>query len=165
MTADRPSPRGPKKTAQDDAFPGSGFDGPFYPGMEEMRGARYWVHDALAGEDRENVLAHEVGHVIAVAAMGPDGIPLTGAQEDFDIIYHMLNARGEPSRSDPPQRRIRPEDLGYRSEESDFEKMAEAIRLYMQNPSYIKEYFPNAARRIRKYVNTNSRVNHVIQFN
>lgn len=164
MTGDRRSQPGQEKTSQESAIPGVGFDGPFYP-RPGMHGPRYWLDDALEGEDRENVLAHEVGHLIAVAAMGPEGIPLTGVEADLDIIYHMQNAREEPSRSDPPERRTRPEDLGFRSEEADDEKMAEAIRLYMQNPAYIKEYFPKAARRIREYINTNPRVNHVIQFN
>ncbi|MBB4265403.1 hypothetical protein GGD89_001021 [Roseospira visakhapatnamensis] len=39
------------------------------------------------------------------------------------------------------------------------------MRLYLQNPAYIKEHFPNAARRIRDYVNRDPDLNHTIQFN
>jgi hypothetical protein len=67
--------------------------------------------------------------------------------------------------ADPAYRQTRPEHLGYRRDDARAEKVAEGIRLYMQNPAYMKEHFPNAARRIRQHVNTNPTLNHIIQFN
>ena len=43
--------------------------------------------------------------------------------------------------------------------------MAEAIRAYMADPNYIKTVAPQTAARIRQYVNSEPRLNHVIQFN
>jgi len=45
------------------------------------------------------------------------------------------------------------------------EYMAEAIRAYMVDPNYIKTVAPQTAARIRQYVNSEPRLNHVIQFN
>jgi len=45
------------------------------------------------------------------------------------------------------------------------EYMAEAIRAYMADPNYIKTVAPQTAARIRQYVNSEPRLNHVIQFN
>lgn len=164
MTRVRQPSSGHGDSRQGPAFSGAGFDGPFYPGAD-TGGLRYWLHDGLDGAIREHVTAHEVGHVISTAAAGPKGIPLTGAEEAFAVVFHLQNAPGKPSRSDPPKRRTRPEGQGFKSEEAHAEMMAEAIRLYMQAPEYIKEYFPDAARRIRQYVNTNPQVNRIIQFN
>jgi hypothetical protein len=42
--------------------------------------------------------------------------------------------------------------------------MAEAIRLYMANPSYLKEAAPETAKAIRKAVNGNPDLARIIQF-
>ncbi|MQX35468.1 hypothetical protein [Roseospira navarrensis] len=97
--------------------------------------------------------------------MGLDGIPLTGAEAEFGLLFHMQNSRVRPRRSDPPELWTTPEDLGYSPDEAGFEKMAEGLRLYMQNPAYMKEHFPNAARRIRHAVNRDPGLNRIIQFN
>jgi hypothetical protein len=43
--------------------------------------------------------------------------------------------------------------------------MAEAIRLYMANPSYLKEAAPETAKAIRKAVNGNPDLARILQFN
>lgn len=67
--------------------------------------------------------------------------------------------------ADPAYRQTRPEHLGYRRDDARAEKVAEGIRLYMQNPAYMKEHFPNAAAAIRDYVNPHPRLKNIIQFN
>ncbi|MBB4268279.1 Mlc titration factor MtfA (ptsG expression regulator) [Roseospira visakhapatnamensis] len=120
----------------------------------------------LEGRDRDNVIAHEVGHAIDRIAQERTGIPLTGSIKQFNALYHVQNSGGaRTSVTDPPSRQTRPEHLGYRGDSISREKMAEGMRLYLQNPAYIKEHFPNAARRIREYVNTDPRLNRTIQFN
>ncbi|SDE42907.1 hypothetical protein [Rhodospira trueperi] len=124
------------------------------------------VHDRLEGVHRDNVIAHEVGHAIDDIAEGRTGIPLTGSVRQFNALYHVQNDSGVwTSVADPAYRQTRPEHLGYRRDDVRAEKVAEGIRLYMQNPAYMKEHFPNAARRIREYVNTHPRLNRTIQFN
>jgi hypothetical protein len=43
--------------------------------------------------------------------------------------------------------------------------MAEAIRIYMANPSYMKEVAPKTAAAIRKAVNADPAIRKIIQFN
>jgi hypothetical protein len=124
------------------------------------------VHDRLEGVHRDNVIAHEVGHAIDDIAQGRTGIPLTGSVRQFNALYHVQNDSGAwTSVADPAYRQTRPEHLGYRRDDARAEKVAEGIRLYMQNPATMKEHFPNAARRIREHVNANPRLNRTIQFN
>jgi len=128
---------------------------------------RIFYDQSLRGEAAENVIAHELGHAIDELAGGRGGIPLSGPVDDYGVMYHMLN---DPTwrRTNPKTRpglRTTPETSGYRRPEVRAEQMAEGIRLYMQNPAYMKEHFPNAARRIREYVNGDPNLNRTIQFN
>ena len=45
------------------------------------------------------------------------------------------------------------------------EYIAEAIRTYMIDPNYIKSVASDTAARIREYVNSNPRLNKMLQFN
>ena len=60
---------------------------------------------------------------------------------------------------------VTPKVLDYSADEASREYMAEAIRAYMADPNYIKTVAPQTAARIRQYVNSEPRLNHVIQFN
>jgi len=53
----------------------------------------------------------------------------------------------------------------YKGDDIPREWMAEAIRLYMANPSYLKEAAPKTAEAIRKAVNRNPETRRIIQFN
>jgi len=121
-------------------------------------------HQRLEGSHLDNVIAHEVGHAIDHMAGGRGGIPVTGAVKQFDSLYHVQSG-ARASLTDPPRQRTRPEHLGYRGDHVRAEKMAEAVRLYMQNPAFMKEHFPKAARRIREHVNTDPEVSRIVQFN
>jgi hypothetical protein len=45
------------------------------------------------------------------------------------------------------------------------ELMAEGIRAYMRDPNWFKTVAPNAVKRIREKVNSNTDINDVVQFN
>src|SRR5690606_1232176 len=86
--------------------------------------------------------------------------------EGLGQLYHDLNdsswRRGQPT---PKRYQAAPEHHGYSGDDIRAENMAEAIRAYMENPNYLKSVAPETAKRIREYVNSNPRLNQVIQFN
>ena len=47
----------------------------------------------------------------------------------------------------------------------DRELAAESIRLYLQNPEHIKEFYPKVAKAVRKLVNNNKFLKGTVQFN
>jgi len=112
------------------------------------------------------VVAHELGHAIdRIARVYPEeGIPQKGIETELRNVYHIMNTGQDSPRY--PQQMIGPEDFGYRKREDIArELMAEAIRAYKADPNFMKTVAPNAAARIRKYVNNNWRLNKFIQFN
>ncbi|WP_202549043.1 hypothetical protein, partial [Escherichia coli] len=67
--------------------------------------------------------------------------------------------------SKPEYQGFGPEQRGCFGADARAELMAEAMRVYMQNPNYLKTVAPNVAARIRAAVNPNPNINTVIQFN
>ncbi|QCI67513.1 hypothetical protein [Phreatobacter stygius] len=109
-------------------------------------------------------LGHEAGHAVedfvGILSRGR-GINQTGLDRQLRQIYH-------DSRSSTPgqtRRLAGPEDWGYPASEVPGELMAEAIRVYLLNPNYIKSIAPELAERIRRAVNTHPDLSKHIQFN
>lgn len=131
-------------------------------------GPRYSINiaDDLPADKMGRVVAHEAGHGISTLAGGRDGIPTQGIARELEQVYHDLNdntwRRGQQTRRGL---QTSPESNGYSGSDIPAENIAEAIRAYMANPDYLKTVAPKTAARIREYVNENSRLNRVIQFN
>jgi len=113
------------------------------------------------------VLRHELGHTIndysgtelyyKKSNRGRDipfkDIPSSGVDDELQAVYRDQNAGKSPK------------DFNYPESEHRSEYWAEAIRAYKTDPNYFKTVAPNAAARIREYVNSNPRLNKIIQFN
>jgi len=124
------------------------------------------LSDKLTIEQGPKVLGHEVGHVIDQYA---GEIPTKGLKRELGDLYNTLNHpnrdRQNPDLPATYGKPVSPKTFGYRKDDVDRELMAEAIRVYMVNPSYIKEHAPNVAARIRKWVNENPELRKIVQFN
>ena len=124
------------------------------------------LSNKITGADLPGVYGHEIGHVIDQLA---GEIPVEGLTKELKALYDVGNnpnrARGNPDMPGNWGRRYRPEDAGYKGEDIPREWMAEAIRIYMANPSYMKEVAPKTAAAIRKAVNADPAIRKIIQFN
>jgi hypothetical protein len=123
------------------------------------------VLNTLSPEPRNMVTAHEMGHMIDDLS---GTIPTRGLYQELPRLYNHLNNPNRFSTDigviiNPPP--VTPESFGYYPNAVPREYMAEAIRAYMADPNYIKTVAPQTAARIRQYVNSEPRLNHVIQFN
>jgi hypothetical protein len=118
---------------------------------------KIFVDKGLPANSRDKVVTHEFGHVIDYFSRD---IPTDGLLNELRPLYNTLNTGTERTRN-----LMGPQHLGYKGEEIGREYMAEAIRAYMADPNYIKTVAPKTAARIREYVNTNPRLNKIIQFN
>ncbi len=124
------------------------------------------LSDRLTDDQVTKVLGHEVGHVIDQYA---GEIPTQGIKKELNDLYDTLNNpnrnQSDPNMSANWGKRFTPKALGYKDADVDRELMAEAIRVYMVNPSYIKERAPNTAAKIRKWVNEHPELRKIVQFN
>jgi hypothetical protein len=123
------------------------------------------VLNTLSPESTNMVIAHEMGHVMDDLS---GTIPTRDLYRELLPLYNHLNNPNRFSTSqgvilNPPP--VTPESFGYYANAVPREYMAEAIRAYMADPNYIKTVAPQTAARIRQYVNSEPRLNHVIQFN
>lgn len=122
-----------------------------------------YVANDLTPSQVPKVGLHEIGHGIDTFA---NEIPIDGLSKELGQLYHDLNdsmgRRGKPTK---PSLQTNPATMGYKGDHVPREFMAEAIRAYMQDPSYIKSVAPKTAARIRKYVNGNQKFSDVVQFN
>ena len=108
-----------------------------------------------------HVLGHEASHLIDDLTFGR-AIPSTGIRGPLDRLYSTENsALAVPA----GKLGATPEAYGYKGIKADAERMAEAVRLYLRDPNYMKTNYPDVAKRIREYVNSNPNLKDVIQFN
>ena len=112
----------------------------------------------LSGPKRERVIAHEVGHVIDDAT-GMSYAPYP-KRETAKVYSDLFTGQAHRTRQ-----LTGPQHVGYKPSEVDGEFIAEAVRAYMMNPSYLKGVAPKTARMIREFVNTHPTLSKVIQFN
>jgi len=119
------------------------------------------IADGLDESQTANVLMHELGHGVEHLTYGSK-IPQNGTAREAATVFSDLN-----STTYVPKGKIgaTPQSQGYRPDEWESERMAEAIRAYLQDPNYIKTVAPKLAARIREYVNSNANLNRVVQFN
>lgn len=123
-------------------------------------------------EDAARVAAHEIAHGIDYLVRE---IPTEGIMKELRYVYNGLNnsdlitARRYEPNVDPQSRsnlrNFGPESNGYRGSAVRDELIAEAIRAYAADPNYLKTVAPEAAARIREYVNSHPWVSKIIQFN
>lgn len=106
----------------------------------------------------EGVYQHEFGHLIDDLVYG-GAIKTEGLKKQFANIYSELN---KPFRG---KGMFTSKEAGYSGADIDREHVAEAIRLYLQNPEHLKKIAPDVAKRIRDSVNSNTNINRVVQFN
>ena len=132
---------------------GQGKDGEVYREILLKKG--------LPESDYNIVFPHEVGHLIEDLTFGRS-IPSDGIKDGLDRLYSIQNSQFAVK---PGQLGATPEMFGYTGVKSDAERMAEAVRMYMRDPNYMKTEFPDVAAVIRKHVNTNPNLKDVIQFN
>ena len=78
----------------------------------------------------EKVIAHEFGHLVDDIA---GRVPSAGLNAELRRVYNTLNTGQERTRH-----LTGPQHMGYRGDDVPKELMAEAIRAYMANPSYLK---------------------------
>lgn len=119
--------------------------------------SRVRITDGLAPDDERRVLFHETGHVIdqLAGAIDPEGL-----YDELEPLYSRL-ATGQ----DRHRNLVTPQSRGYTEKQAPREYMAEAIRSYMRDPNAMKTVAPNTAARIREHVNSNPRLNKIVQFN
>jgi hypothetical protein len=114
------------------------------------------INKTLPFEKLGMTLQHELGHVIHTLS----GEPQTkGLMKELSILY---DAGNNPSKK--PSGWM-PKHDKYPESQKDAELWAEAIRIYQENPNYIKTVVPNVAAKIREVVNTNEHLNKIINFN
>jgi len=113
----------------------------------------------LKGVKFDDTLAHEAAHIAdEIAGL----IPVDGIKKELAQVYSDLNG----GKQGLTKRMMTPEAVGYeKGDESDRELIAEFMRDYMIDPNYAKSLAPNAAKRVREYVNKDPRLKSVIQFN
>lgn len=113
--------------------------------------------DDLHPNDVPRVLGHETGHVIDETV---GNIPVDGVDQQLRQNYNTLIRGGRQGKTV-----IGPEDVGYPADQAGPELIAEGMRAYFQDPNYMKTVAPDAAARIRAYVNANPKLKDIIQFN
>jgi hypothetical protein len=118
---------------------------------------RITVLSSLDQAAKNKVSAHEFGHAIDDLA---GEIPTAGLSDELKSLYNTLNTGRERSRN-----LTGPQHFGYAGDDISREYIAEAIRAYIADPNYIKTVAPKPAARIREFVNSNPRLNKIIQFN
>ena len=115
------------------------------------------LNNTLPPDKLPKVYRHELGHAVDELA---GKVPVEGLDKELRYLY---NAGAVPDAA--AKRQTLPKHRGYEPEEVPREYMAEAIRMYLTDPNYIKTYAPKTAERIRKFVNNNPRLKDIVQFN
>jgi len=121
------------------------------------RPEKIFISENLTPQQRDRVLAHEVGHVIDQMA---GEIPVAGLSRELAFVYDALLTGQERTRNFTG-----PQHLRYRGDEVPREYIAEASRAYMVDPNWLKTVAPKTAARIREYVNSHPELSKIIQFN
>lgn len=108
--------------------------------------------------DKE-ILAHELGHVLHNLAKD---FPAQDHIDDLTNIYSFMHGgrgkKGASAKESGPL--ILPQHRGYKPEKAVREQVAEAVRLYIENPDYIKDNYPALAAAMRQHLS-----NKTIHFN
>lgn len=125
-------------------------------GTYDSRGIRY--RDDLDDRAKTKIINHELGHAIDEIS---GQIKSDGIKSELARLY----SGSVSGNFDRTRNLTLPEHVGYRKAESDREMMAEAIRIYMTDPNYLKTVAPKTAKRIRETVNTNPKIARTLQFN
>lgn len=115
------------------------------------------LSDRLSAGQVPKVYAHELGHAIDQLA---GEIPTAGLQRELDRVYNAGISGVHRARN-----LTGPQHVGYKGDDIPRELMAEAIRAYMTNPTYMKTEARKTAAAIRKAANRDPMVNRIIQFN
>lgn len=132
---------------------------------------------------------HEFGHLGDDIAGVPEpmrgaldnGIPQQGIKKQLREIYNEGNNRylnedkayrrktgkppADPATMPKMARGHGPEVDGYAPKHVDEELMAEALRVYLENPNWLKTKYPEVAQRIRDYWNVNPELNKWVHLN
>lgn len=115
-----------------------------------------FIDKSLSPVSASRVLPHELSHAVDEVV---ETIPVDGLNDELrDVFNHLNNPQSHGKRYGPEQR-------GYSGEKARRELMAEGIRAYMADPNYFKTVAPNAAARIREFVNSHPKLSQIIQFN
>ena len=117
------------------------------------------ILETLSDFGKNRTGGHEVSHLVDEIA---GNVPTKGIESPLSQMFSELNTQGYVSKW---QKGATPELFDYKGADVGREKMAEAIYGYLRDPNYIKSKFPEVAKRIREYVNTNPNLKDVIQFN
>jgi len=155
------------------ALPGKELGRITHDGRSE-RPTQVTIRKGLPDHVYRRTQGHEIGHIIDKWA---GEIPLKNLEgksrareirRELELVYHQLSDGSFRRLQDNVARKymtLPQESFGYSKEEAPRELMAEAIRAYMADPNYFKTVAPLTAALIRKAVNGNPRVSHIIQFN
>jgi hypothetical protein len=108
--------------------------------------------------ETRNLRQHELSHEIYRRT---GDIPTDGVLDELHRVYdELLKGKKNP---DGPWQGPSPKD--YTSEQMPHELWSEAIRAYLSDPNYFKTVAPNAAARLRSFVNENPQLKGYIQLN
>lgn len=124
----------------------------------ELGPGRILIDRSLPAQQASRVLGHELAHAIDELS---GQIGSAGLNEELRAVYNTLNNPSQSPRAKP----MGPENFKYKGADVQRELVAEAIRAYMTDPNYLKTVAPKTAAAIRKAVNSNPRLNKIIQFN
>lgn len=138
----------------------------------------------LSDDVAQRVARHEIGHLVddvagkgnatRNGAIGFGVIPQGGLKKELGRVYNDINTppldprllRQERTGEIVPQKFwVTPEGQGYKAADAPGEYMAEAIRAYAEDPNYLKTVAPKTAEAVRQAVNTNPKINNLLQFN
>lgn len=104
------------------------------------------IADDLDEEGARRTLAHEVGHVIDMTTP-----PLR--QNSVQTALKRNFSTGADGVVKDTKLTL-PQHQGYTSSQAEEEMIAEGLRAYLTNPSYLKSTYPELAKRLREMVNT-----------
>jgi hypothetical protein len=127
----------------------------------------------LTADQVPHVMRHELAHGLddfagTYATGSLPAISPKGQTNALARVYDDLNNRAGPSPFEAPRsagKQATPKTDGYKPADHDAERMAEALRAYITNPAYIKTLEPGLAAKLRKSVNENPNLKHIITLN
>lgn len=134
-----------------------GADGVF---LVSADGKQISFADDLDQASQDGVIAHEIAHAIDYFGRN---LSDNGIKKELAFLYSVGATGKEPAAA---RDFVTPQAFGYRTPDKiRAEQAAEAIRLYMQDPNYVKTVAPKTAKAIRALVNPTWPLNTKIQFN